>query len=71
MLVPECVKKGLNYSNVYDFDKHSISAQKYEEGKYKNPPIAHNISLSVLTNLSFVKDLNLDFGETKSLIDWF
>jgi len=71
ILVPYCVHQGLNYSNVYDFEKKIISMKKFEELGYEQEPLAHNVRLGFLTNNEVTKELGLNFGEIKPLIDWF
>ena len=71
VLVPACVDKGLNYSQVYDFDTMQISKEKYENLGITQEPLAHNVGLYFLTSNSLTEDLGLDFGEIKPMIDWF
>lgn len=71
--MPACVDDGLNYSNVFDFEKNNFSAQKVEKvnkdvgGQFE--PESYNLDLTFLTTCSMAE--GLDFGETKALIDWF
>ena len=71
ILVPACVDKGLNYSNVYDFENKTISDTKYEELGIEQEPLAHNVGLHFMTNNSFNESIKLDFGELKPMLDWF
>lgn len=71
LLVPACVDKGLNYSNVYDFEKGCISDEKYSQSGIEQEPLAHNVGLYFMVNNSLTKELKLDFGEIKPMVDWF
>lgn len=68
---PDCISKGLNYSEVYDKEQKIISMELWEESGIETEPLAYNLSLKVLLNSSLAKQLELDFGESKALIDWF
>ncbi len=70
IMVPECVNKGLNYSNVYDFETNTISSEKYKETGNTQEPLAHNVRLGFLVDNDATKELGLEFGEIKPLIDW-
>ena len=71
IMVPDCVDKGLNYSNVYDTEKRTISTEKFDATGNTQEPLAHNVRLGFLTNNDITNGLGLDFGEIKALIDWF
>ena len=71
LLVPACVDKGLNYSNVYYFEKGCISDEKYSKSGIEQEPLAHNVGLYFMINNSLTKELKLDFGEIKPMVDWF
>lgn len=71
LLVPACVDEGLNYANVYDFEEKTISNEKYLKSGIEQEPLAHNVGLHFMTHNSLTKELNLDFGEIKSMIEWF
>lgn len=71
LVVPACVDRGLNYSNVYDFEKQNLSSKKCIELGLTQEPLAHNVGLHFIINNSITKDLQIDFGEIKSMIDWF
>ena len=68
--IPFCVHKGLNYAKVYDSENNKISEEKVRELGYKEEPKFYALDRSILFNLKLVKDLELDFGESKRLIDW-
>lgn len=57
--VPECVNNSLCYSNVYN------------NGELTTEPIKEDLSLLKITNGDLAKKYNLEFGESRSLIDWF
>ena len=71
LVVPACVDKGLNYSNVYDFEKQNLSSKKCKELGIKQEPLAHNVGLHFILDNSITNQLKINFGESKSLIDWF
>jgi len=69
--VPHCVENGLNYHTVYDEENESISSEKWKKSGIEVEPISFNISVNFLMTNDTVKALDLDFGESKALIDWF
>lgn len=71
LVVPACVDKGLNYSNVYDFEKQNLSSKKCKELGIKQEPLAHNVGLHFILDNSITNQLKINFGESKSLINWF
>lgn len=68
---PDCVNVGLNYSSVYDKEKKMISLELWEKTGIKTEPVAYNISLKALLSNEVTKELEINFGESKALIDWF
>lgn len=68
---PFCSHKGLNYSNVLNLQKRTISVRKFKKLKVKEEPLGFNVNYSYLTNIAFEQEFNILFGETKPLIDWF
>jgi hypothetical protein len=60
----------LNYSEVYDAERNTISQELFEQKGYQNEPVAFNLSLSFILNKLGKESMGLDFGEEKSLIDW-
>ncbi len=68
--IPSCVKIGLNYSKVYDSQKHMISQELWVKSGIIQEPLAYNISRDALMNSSIAKDLGLNFGDSKTLIDF-
>ena len=71
LVVPACVDKGLNYSKVYDFEKQNLSSKKCKELGIKQEPLAHNVGLHFILDNSITNQLKINFGDSKSLIDWF
>ena len=69
--VPFCIHEGLNYSMVLDEEKNIISEKKYKELGISEAPLGFNISHKFLTDIAFEKKYNFEFGEKKTLIDWF
>lgn len=68
---PFCSHKGLNYSNVLNLQKRTISPKKFKKLNVKEEPLGFNISYAYLTNIAFEQEFNILFGETKPMIDWF
>ena len=71
ILVPACVDEGLNYSNVYDFDKKMISSEKYKQTGIAQEPLAHNVGVYYLTKNEITEALKLDFGEIKPMHEFY
>lgn len=71
LLVPACVNFGLNYSNVYDFEKDTISDEKFKASGIEQEPLAHNVGLAFMMENDLTKKLELDFGELKPMCHWF
>ena len=69
--VPFCCYKGLNYSNVMNLQKKTISVRKFKKLATDKEPLGFNISYVSLTHEDFEEEFNLKFGEKKPLIDWF
>lgn len=67
---PFCGKLGLNYSNIYDKETKLLQINKIENNEFKKLPKAFKLDISNIINLSLVKDLDLEFGEQKSLLQW-
>ena len=69
--IPFCHKIGLNYSNVMDFEKGKITKEKWKDTGIDIEPHGFNISYDFLTSDKIQKAFKIDFGEKKSMIDWF
>lgn len=71
LTIPFCTNLGLNYSNVYDKNSRQILTELYKENNYYIPPTAFKLNYRNIMSLPLAKELNLEFGEVKRLIDWF
>ena len=67
---PFCMEQGLNYSDVYDKELKIFSREKFIQAGHKQEPIAYNLGLEDLKKKFGKEVMDLDFGETKALIDW-
>lgn len=67
---PFCYELGLNYSQIYDLKENMLSEKLYEKYNIKNIPKVFNLSSNNIKNLDIIKELNINFGEIKRLIDW-
>lgn len=70
LTVPYCAGEGLNYSKVYDVESKKIYEEKVKELGYEVLPKAYNLSRKNLMNLSLAQNLQLDFGESRMLLEW-
>ena len=68
IIMPFCQSMGLNYSNVYNREKKVIDEDLVKN--YKNSPKAYQLSFKTLMSEDLFKDVKLDFGEIKSLVEW-
>lgn len=69
--IPFCCSMGLNYSNVYDIEKRSISQEMFDKTGLDVQPIIFNVSYKFLTNDAFAEGYGFNFGDKKPMIDWF
>ena len=69
--IPCCVDSGLNYSQVYDHKKSTISKEMHKNTGIEEEPLSYNVGLKYLLNNEFTEDIGIEFGEQKALIDWF
>ena len=69
--IPCCVDKGLNFSNVYDIEAKMISSKLWQETGIEVEPVSYNLGLKFLLDNDMTQKLQLEFGESKALIDWF
>lgn len=70
--IPFCAYEDLNYSNVMDRETGIISTEKYKSlGDNIPEPLAYNVGYSFLTSKDIEENFHIDFGDKKSLIDWF
>ena len=70
IVMPFCQSLGLNYSNVYNREEKMIDLNLIEKYGYKNRPKAYDLSFKTLMSKDLFKDVVIDFGEIKSLIEW-
>lgn len=68
---PFCSTKGLNYSQIYDSEKQHLSYELVEKNNFKNIPKFFRLNNKVIMNLPLAKQLNINFGQAKKLIDFF
>ncbi len=68
---PFCTTLGLNFGKIYDKEKQHLSSELVHKNNYKIFPKIFRLSNNVIMNLPLAKELNLNFGETKILIDFF
>lgn len=68
---PFCATKGLNFSQIYDKENHRLSSELVEKNNFKIFPKIFRLNNKVIMNLPLVKTLNLDFGKTDELINFF
>lgn len=69
--IPFCCNLGLNYSNVYDPDRRSVSSELYAKTGLTIEPKIYNVSYNFLTEDAFADGYGFKFGDKKPLIDWF
>lgn len=69
--IPCCVDNGLNYSNVYDKELKTVTSQSWKESGIEIEPVSYNVDLKFLLNNNTTKELSIDFGQPKGIIDWF
>lgn len=69
--IPFCVHLGLNYSNIYDEKTKVLSLEKMKALGIEQEPLAYNLSLKTLLNNEIAKNLDFEFGEVKTMLDWF
>lgn len=66
---PHCMEIGLNYSSVFDKEKKVISQEMWDKSGIKTEPVAYNLSKKALFKKG--EQFEINFGESKALIDWF
>ncbi len=69
--MPACVNDGLNYSEVYDPVSNTISPEMWEASNIPVEPKAYNISREVIMDNAKNAGFDINFGDSKALIDWF
>ena len=68
---PFCTTEGLNYSEIYDPKTQHLSMDLVFKKNFKVFPKFFRLSNRVILNLPLAKELNIQFGETKRMIDFF
>jgi len=68
--MPDCATKGLNYSNVLDLKTGILSVELWEKTGIKTEPVAYNLSQKAMLKNVLTEELQLEFGQTKALIEW-
>ena len=67
---PFCATLGLNYSQIYDKEKNHLSSELVEKNNMKVFPRIFRLSNKVVMNLPLAKQLNIDFGEFDTMINF-
>lgn len=67
---PFCATLGKNYSEIYDKEKRHLSATLVEQKHFKTFPKIFRLSNKVIMNIPLAKQLNINFGESKKMIDF-
>ena len=67
---PFCTTLGLNFAGIYDKEKQHLSSELVVKNNYKIFPKIFRLSNNVLMNVPLAKELNIDFGKAKKMIDF-
>lgn len=67
---PFCTTKGLNFSKIYDEEKKHLSSDLVKKNNFKIFPKIFRLSNNVIMKLPLAKELNIEFGEAKRLVDF-
>lgn len=70
LTMPFCQEYGLNYSQIYDSEKGQLIVEKDGHSLCETEPQAYRISRENVMNLSMAKNLDIEWGESKTLIDY-
>ena len=68
--MPFCHEQGLNYSQVYDEETKTIVQEKNGIKLSMTEPKAYRITRDTIQNLSIARDLGIDWGKSKTLLDF-
>jgi len=68
--IPFCIHDGLNYSQIYDEETGSFSAEKKAALGIEADPVFYQLSRSHIFSLQLAKDLDIIPSESKPLIEW-
>lgn len=66
-ILPDCLHKGLNYSNVFNFLKNDFGDEKIAQFKDCTPPMTYDISLQSIYEKN---QNNIDFSYRKTMIEF-
>ena len=67
---PFCASLNLNYSQIFDKEKKHLSMDLFEKNNFKIYPKIFRLNNRVIMNLPLAKQLNINFGEAKKMIDF-
>lgn len=70
IIMPFCQSLGLNYSKVYNKEKKMLDDELVKKLGYKNTPKAYDLSFKTLMSKDLFENVEIDFGEIKSLVEW-
>ena len=70
IIMPFCQSLDLNYSKVYNKEKKILDDELVKKLGYKNTPKAYDLSFKTLMSKDLFENVEIDFGEIKSLIEW-
>lgn len=68
---PFCTTLGLNFSKIYDKEKQHLSAELVAKNNCMTFPKIFRLNNKVVMNLPLAKQLNINFGSTGKMIDFF
>ena len=69
LTMPFCQSKGLNYSQIYDEELGQLVMEKDGKILAETEPKAYRIARENVQKLSIAKNLNIEWGESKTLLD--
>lgn len=67
---PFCTTLGLNFAKIFDKEKQHLSSELVAKNGYKIFPKIFRLSNKVFMSLPLAKELNLNFGEAKKMVDF-
>lgn len=69
--IPHCANLGLNYHQVFDEGKKTISSNLWKDSKIEVEPLSYNLDINYLTSGEIARECDLHFQQHKAMIDWF
>ncbi|MCM1265956.1 MAG: hypothetical protein NC200_07130 [Candidatus Gastranaerophilales bacterium] len=69
LTIPFCHELGLNYNSVYDKEIGQIVSEKDGIPLSKTEPKAYRISRKSIMKLSIARNLDIEWGESKTMLD--